>query len=50
MKKGTGGSLFEKKMANKKFREEFKKDYPLFELEVQKRKELKEELTFLDGN
>jgi len=28
-------SLFERKMANKKFREEFKKEYPLFELEVQ---------------
>jgi len=28
-------SLFERKMADKKSREEFKKKYPLFELEVQ---------------
>ena len=28
-------SLFEKKMADKKFREKFEKEYPIFELEVQ---------------
>jgi hypothetical protein len=37
-------SLFEKKMANRKFREQIGKEYPLFEQEVErmKEKELKE--------
>lgn len=35
MKKKRNESLFEKKMANRKFREQFEKESPLFELEVQ---------------
>ncbi|MBN1445738.1 MAG: helix-turn-helix transcriptional regulator [Candidatus Omnitrophica bacterium] len=35
MKKESNKSLFEKKMADRKFREKFEREYPVFELEVQ---------------
>jgi len=35
MKRKQIKSLFEKKMADKKFRDRFEKEYPVFELEVQ---------------
>ena len=39
MKKKNKKSLLERKMADRQFREQFEKEYPLFELEVQKLKE-----------